>query len=271
MGSKQRDCVGCGAPVGLIDRDYCCYCMRAIRLAASKAPCPGCGKDRLLDPVTGRCVLCSRRCGFCGGPVRAAGASTCRPCQRRAERESAKAPCPRCGRLGVLREETGWCGICSRPREAKAPPRICQVCGQLRRHAALGMCSACWQRNADRPVVRADKVATNLSDPPPWLPQFTFYLAARHCPARAATMISTLGRLLTGNQSHHPQAVLERSRQPGRSMGSLARALEGFFIEHHLALPTDQTTDSPPVGAAAASRPSRPRCVDPSGSSPTRC
>ncbi|MFD5330052.1 integrase, partial [Streptomyces sp. NPDC127092] len=34
--------------------------------------------------------------------------------------------------------------------------------------------------------------------------------------------------------------MLERSRQPGRSMGSLARALENYFTEHGLAMPTDQ-------------------------------
>ncbi|MGI5204646.1 tyrosine-type recombinase/integrase [Spirillospora sp. CA-108201] len=53
-------------------------------------------------------------------------------------------------------------------------------------------------------------------------------------------MLTELGRLLEDPHPNHPQAVLERSRRPGRSMGSLARALEGFFTEHGLALPTDQ-------------------------------
>jgi len=53
-------------------------------------------------------------------------------------------------------------------------------------------------------------------------------------------MVSTLGRLLQDEHPNHPQAVLERARRPGRSMGSLARALEDFFAERHLALPTDQ-------------------------------
>ena len=30
MGKKQRDCAGCGAPVGIIGRDYCCLCHRKI-------------------------------------------------------------------------------------------------------------------------------------------------------------------------------------------------------------------------------------------------
>ena len=53
-------------------------------------------------------------------------------------------------------------------------------------------------------------------------------------------MIGTLSGLLTDEGVNHPPAVLERARRPGRSMGSLARALEGFFVERGLALPTDQ-------------------------------
>lgn len=53
-------------------------------------------------------------------------------------------------------------------------------------------------------------------------------------------MITTLGRLLIDEHSDHPQALLERARRPGRSMGSLGRALEDFFLERGLALPTDQ-------------------------------
>jgi hypothetical protein len=43
-------------------------------------------------------------------------------------------------------------------------------------------------------------------------------------------MITVLGRLLENGHPGHPQAVLEGARAPGRSIGSLARALEGFFI-----------------------------------------
>ncbi|WP_411105178.1 integrase [Streptomyces sp. cmx-4-9] len=53
-------------------------------------------------------------------------------------------------------------------------------------------------------------------------------------------MISILGRLLEDDQPDHPQALLDRARRPGRSMGSLARALEGFFTQRGLVLPTDQ-------------------------------
>lgn len=240
MGKRQRDCVDCGAPVGYLDRQHCCRCIRRIRDGAAKSPCPDCGKDRVLVGATGRCVLCSRRCSECGGPVRARGATICRPCQRRAEREAAKVLCPRCGKLGYLREQTGWCGSCSRPGPAKHPPRTCSACGQLRRHSAFGLCSRCWQRHPDRPFVQGENLVARLPNPPSWLRDFVAHLAARHCVGRACTMITTLGRLLDDEHPNHPQAVLERARRPGRSMGSLARALEDFFAERRLALPTDQ-------------------------------
>ncbi len=31
MGKKQRDCTGCGAPVGYLGREYCCLCSAEIR------------------------------------------------------------------------------------------------------------------------------------------------------------------------------------------------------------------------------------------------
>ena len=55
---------------------------------------------------------------------------------------------------GYLREDTGWCGPCTRPRQAKDPPRACAGCGQVKRHEGLGLCSACWQRRPERPLVQ---------------------------------------------------------------------------------------------------------------------
>jgi len=239
MGKRQRDCVGCGAPVGFIGREYCWRCLRGFREAAAKAPCPVCGLDRVLAEATGRCVRCSRRCTECGGPVRARNAIVCRPCLRRAEREAVKSGCPRCGRLGFLRAETGWCGTCSRPAPQKGPPRVCVICGELRRHAALGMCSLCWQKNPDRAEVRGEHLIAELADPPLWVPDFVAFLAGRHCPSRAATMIGILARLLADEHPNDPQAVLDRARRPGRSIGSLARGLQDFFTERRLAPPTD--------------------------------
>jgi integrase len=240
MGKKQRDCAGCGAPVGIIGREYCCLCWRKITEAAAKAACPGCGKQRILQDDTGRCVLCSRACTQCGHPVRRGNAALCRDCRRKARQQAAQRTCPRCGHPGYLRDGTGWCGPCSRPRRAKDPPRQCAHCGQVKRHQALGLCSACWQRRPERPFVQAAHMAARLADPPAWLDGFVAHLAAGHGPARACTMITALGRLLDEEHPDHPQNLLERSRRPGRSMGSLARALEDYFTGQGLALPTDQ-------------------------------
>ena len=240
MGKKQRDCAGCGAPVGFIGRERCCRCERKVREAAAKAECPGCGKQRVLQEETGRCVLCSRCCRECGHSVRGRNAVTCRACRRKMQQDAAKEPCPRCGRPGYLREDTGWCGICSRPRQDRDPPRPCAQCGQVRQHAGLGLCSACWQRRPDRPFVAGAGLAARLASPPDWLDGFIAHLAASYSPGRATTLITALGRLLEDDgQAAHPQALLERARWQGRSMGPLARSMETFFTEHGLALPTD--------------------------------
>src|SRR6266487_91078 len=60
MGKRQRDCVDCGAPVGYRARQHCCRCWRRRAERAAKAPCPGCGKQRILQLI---------RPGFCGGSI----------------------------------------------------------------------------------------------------------------------------------------------------------------------------------------------------------
>lgn len=240
MGKRQRDCVDCSAPVGIIGRELCCRCTRQRREQAAKTRCPGCGLDRVLLSEAGRCALCSRQCRECGAPIRFRGEVVCRPCRKRAERAAAKSMCPRCGRPGFLRESTGWCGLCSRPGPPKDPPRLCVSCGELRRHAGYGMCGRCWQRHPDRPFVRGQSLAAALAKPPDWLDAFVAHLAANHCPGRACQLITTLSGLLADEHPNHPQSVLERARRPGRSMGSLARALETFFTDRGLAMATDQ-------------------------------
>lgn len=101
-------------------------------------------------------------------------------------------------------------------------------------------CSNCWQRNPRRAFVRGESLAAELGESPPWLDGFVDHVAHCYSPPRAAALISKLAGLLTDGHSSHPQALLERSRSPGRSMGSLARALEAFFSAHSLAVPTNQ-------------------------------
>lgn len=240
MGKKQRDCLTCGAPVGYLDRLHCCLCMRRQREVVARTTCPGCGQRRVLPVGSQRCVTCSKTCTACGGPLRFKQSTLCRACRLAEQRRAAQQLCPRCARSGYLREDTGWCGSCSRPGPPRQPPRICRECGQLRRHAGLGLCDACWQRHPDRPFVAGDNLAARLEEPPAWLTDFVSYLAARHCAGRCCEMITSLGRLLIDEHPNHPHAVLERARRPGRSMGSLARGLEDFFTDRKLALPTDQ-------------------------------
>lgn len=240
MGKRQRDCAVCGAPVGIIGRSRCCRCTARIREAEAKGVCPDCGRGRVLDAATGRCVRCSRRCTECSRPVRSSGAVLCKTCRRRSERLASRKDCPRCGRPGYLRPETGWCGTCSRPATHAGPPRVCSRCGRLRRHAAHGLCSACSQRDPAMPFTRAEGLSAALTDPPEWLGGFAAHVAGRFAPSRAAALVSELGRLLKDDESNTPSALLDRSRLAGRSMGSLARSLEDFFTLLGLALPTDQ-------------------------------
>lgn len=239
MGKRQRDCATCGAPVGIIGRELCCRCFRRQHEHDAKQSCPDCGRERMLVAATGRCVLCSRRCVECGHPVRRADATLCKTCRRRADLLARQLDCPRCGKPGYLRTETGWCGSCSRPGPPKDPPRICQVCGELRQHEGRGMCSRCWQRHPQRPFVQGERLAAQLEDPPAWLDEFVADLAEVYSPARACNVLTALGRLRLDEHPNHPQALLDRARTPGRSLGPLARSLEVFFTERGLAMPTD--------------------------------
>jgi len=117
------------------------------------------------------------------------------------------------------------------------------------------MCSACFQRRPDRAFTAGEGLAARLASPPDWLDGFIVHLAGSYSPSRACQLITALGRLLDEDgQPAHPQALIERARWPGRSMGPLARGLETFFTEHGLALPTDH------AGQLAAGR--RQRRID---------
>lgn len=102
------------------------------------------------------------------------------------------------------------------------------------------MCLRCWTRNPGRPVTQAANLMTDLDDAPEWLVRFAEFATERHCVARACLMVSAVGRLAVDGESNHPQAMLERSRRPGRSAGALARTLEEFLVGEHLAFGLDQ-------------------------------
>lgn len=237
---RLADCTRCGGGVGFKNETLCHRCRARDREVRLRSECPSCGEFLHLQPDTRRCVRCSRTCVDCGHLLRFKMSLRCRACRRRADSAAAKSPCARCGRQGLIRPETGWCGSCSRRPSPPLAPRACLVCGELRRKKGEGMCNRCWTRNPTRPITQAENLLMTLEDPPEWLVGFAAFAAQRHCVARACVMVSALGRMLLDEQPSHPQALLERARSPGRSAGALARTLEEFFVAERLAFGLDQ-------------------------------
>ncbi|MGH3121222.1 MAG: hypothetical protein ACRDND_09405 [Streptosporangiaceae bacterium] len=128
---------------------------------------------------------------------------------------------------------------CSRCHRRAEPSRACRACGKLTVIVAHGLCDNCWQQDPGRLAGQVEHLAARLADPPAWLAGFAAHAAARHCVGRTSLMISRLGRLLAKTGRASPQALLEQASQPGRSAGTLARALEQFFTEAGLAFPLD--------------------------------
>lgn len=234
---RVADCARCGPGVGRKAEVLCCRCRAADLEAQRRADCPNCREFLRLDPATGRCVRCSRTCVDCGHVLRFKSSVRCLACRRRSQAAAAKSPCPRCGRPGYIRPANGLCGTCSRPRPP-LPPRPCAACGALKRKKGDGLCHRCWTRDPARPVNQALRLMARGG--PEWLARFAEFAGERHCTERACLMVGAVGRLLSDPGPYHPQALLERSRRPGRSAGALARALEEFFLAEGLAFGLDQ-------------------------------
>lgn len=107
---------------------------------------------------------------------------------------------------------------------------------------AHGLCDNCWQQDPARLAGQVERLAARLADPPAWLGDFAAHAAARHCVGRTSLMIGHLGRLLADTGRAAPQAILEKASRPGRSAGTLARALEDFFTDAGLAFPADHAS-----------------------------
>lgn len=232
---RLADCDRCGSGVGFKGETLCHRCRKADREAARRANCPSCGELLCLEPDTGRCVRCSRTCVDCGHALRFKTSVRCLACRRRFDAAAAKSPCSRCGRPGFIRSETGWCGPCSRRPAPPLAPRPCTECGTLARKKGDGVCHRCWTRSPTRPITQAVNLMAALDGSPEWLVRFAEFAVQRHCVGRACVMVSAVGRLAADGESGHPQAMLERSRRPGRSAGALARTLEEFLVGERLA------------------------------------
>jgi site-specific recombinase XerD len=128
---------------------------------------------------------------------------------------------------------------CSRCHRRANPTQPCGTCGELRLIVGLGLCDNCWHQDPDRPFRQLQRLKTRLQDPPDWLDDFVAHAATRNCTGRTSRMISHLGQLLSEPGLASPPTLLERARRPGRSVGALARTLEDFFVDMHLAFPID--------------------------------
>ncbi len=126
---------------------------------------------------------------------------------------------------------------CSRCHRRAEPSRACRTCGKLTVIVAHELCDNCWQQDPARLAAQVEHLAARLGDPPAWLGDFAAHAAARHCTGRTSLMISRPGRLLAETGKATPQALLEKASRPGRSAGTLARALEDFFTDAGLAFP----------------------------------
>ncbi len=207
----------------------CRRCREADREAARRRNCPSCGEFLRLEAVTGRCVRCSRTCVDCGHVLRFKASVRCLACRRRFDAAMAKCPAPVAGGPAISERRRVGAG---RARGGRRHPWHTAMlgCGALARKKGEGPCHRCWARNPDRPVNQALRLMASLGGPE-WLARFAEFAAERHCVARASVMVSAVGRLLGDGGPSHPQALLERSRRPGRSAGALARTLEEFFLE----------------------------------------
>lgn len=112
-------------------------------------------------------------------------------------------------------------------------------CGELRLLVSRGRCERCDRRRPEWPVEYAARLADRLPQPPGWLPGFAAHLATTVSPSHAVLVLRRLGSLLTEGGPATPTALLGRASRPGRGVGSLARALEAFLVDHGLALPLD--------------------------------
>jgi site-specific recombinase XerD len=186
-------------------------------------------------------------CADCGHDGKLHARDRCQPCYWRAKREGEKEICPGCGRREKLRTiaSAPRCWRCVR-RESprKQPiPRPCQGCGQIRRHTAHGLCTACYQRDPLRVGVWVQGAQARLGERcPRWFGAFAGWLLERSAPAVAVRHLRRLESALHAGVERPALlvAAVANGGRSGRSRGDAARLLEAFLVEHGLALASDE-------------------------------
>jgi len=186
-------------------------------------------------------------CVDCGHDGTLHARERCSPCYWRAKHDAAKEICPGCGRREKLREIASGprCWRCVR-REAprKQPtPRGCRRCRRVRRHAAHGLCTACYQRDPLRVGVWVQGAEDRLGELcPDWLGTFADWLLERSAPAVSVRHLRRVERALAAGVER-PAALITAvsdGGRSGRSPGDTARLLEAFLVDRGIVLASDE-------------------------------
>lgn len=186
-------------------------------------------------------------CVDCGHDGKLHARERCQPCYWRAKHDAAKEICPGCGRREKLRTIASGprCWRCVR-REAprKQPtPRRCQRCGEVRRHAAHGLCDACYQRDPMRVGVWVHGAEDRLAERcPEWFGAFAGWLLERCAPAVCLRHLRRVeGALHAGiDRPTALIAAVSDGGRSGRSPGDAARLLQAFLLARGLVLASDE-------------------------------
>ncbi len=171
----------------------------------------------------------------------------CQPCYWRAKHDADKEVCPGCSRREKLRTIASGprCWRCVR-REAprkKPTPRRCRRCGHLRRHAAHGLCNACYQRDPLIVGVWVQGAQARLDERcPAWFGAFADWLLERSAPKVSLRHLRRLEQSLQAGLER-PSALIAAvsdGGRSGRSPGDAARLLEAFLVASGLVLASDE-------------------------------
>jgi site-specific recombinase XerC len=186
-------------------------------------------------------------CVDCGQDGRLHAWERCSPCYWRAKRESEKEICPGCGRREKLREIASglrcWRCVRREARRKKPAPRRCRRCGQVRRHAAHGLCTACYQRDPARVGVWVQGAEERLGERcPSWFGAFAGWLLDRSATGVILRHLRRVERALSSGVERPATliAAVADGGRSGRSPGDTARLLEAFLVHQGLMLASDE-------------------------------
>ena len=186
-------------------------------------------------------------CVDCGQDGKLHARGRCTACYWRAKHDAAKEVCPGCGERWRLRPtpQGPRCHRCiRRARPRKQPtPRRCRRCGQVRRHAAHGLCNACYQRDPVRVGVWVQGADERLGERcPDWFGAFAGWLLDRSATGVSLRHLRRLERALTAGVERPAAliAAVSDGGRSGRSPGDTARLLEAFLVDRGLVLASDE-------------------------------